>query len=337
MIKLIKNLEHKFDIKVLYLTLYGSYLFGTNDNFSDRDYKGVFISNRDDVLLKRDLDFVSENTNNTNTRNSADDLDVHLDSLHTWLNLLKKGETGAIDVLFSIWDDSTTVFIDEDFKQMIQMNYLKLISKNPQAFVGYCISQCKMYNVKGERYDELVSLQSYLKQEFSNVDTKIGAKHVIPMIKNFIKDKRFKYISHVFADGPHSCGIVTQLEYLDILGKRFPPTASMAYVIDKINNLESSYGSRARAAVDNIDWKALSHALRVILEVEELIGMSFITFPLKERDFVFKVKKGNVPIAEVMAILDEKIKQIDKLMLSTTLAEKQDETFVKKLLLKYYG
>lgn len=333
----LKNIEKKYNIKILYVSLYGSHLFGTNDAFSDIDYKGIYVASKEDILLKRDLDFINQSTNKSNTKNSHEDVDFHLDSLHTWLHLLKKGETGAIDLLFSLWDESSSVYVDADFKDFIKNNYLKLISKNPQAFVGYCISQTKKYNIRGERYNELVKLQNYFKEHHKNMYSKIGETTIHDGIKNFINKEGCKHIGFVIADGPKSSGIVVQLEYLEVLGKKFAPTVSIEYLLAKLVAMEEAYGSRARAASDNVDWKAMSHALRVILEVEELISECFITFPLKQKEYIYKVKQGTIPAVEVIGILEEKIKLIDTLMLDTKLADFQDEAFVKEFILKYYG
>jgi hypothetical protein len=156
-------------------------------------------------------------------------------------------------------------------------------------------------------------------------------------IKDFIKKEQCKHIKFVIADGPKSSGTVVQLEYLEVLGKKFPPTVSISYLLAKLVAMEDSYGSRARAASNNVDWKAMSHALRVILEVEELVSECFITFPLKQKEYIYKVKQGAIPVAEVLEILEEKIGCIDTLMLNTKLADSQDEAFVKELILKYYG
>jgi len=65
----IKDIEKKYNIKILYISLYGSHLFGANDEHSDMDYKGVYIANKEDILFKRDLDFINQGTNKSNKIN----------------------------------------------------------------------------------------------------------------------------------------------------------------------------------------------------------------------------------------------------------------------------
>jgi len=52
--EILKSFENEYNAKVVYVTIYGSKLFGTDNANSDTDYKGIFIPSKKDVLLKRD-------------------------------------------------------------------------------------------------------------------------------------------------------------------------------------------------------------------------------------------------------------------------------------------
>lgn len=54
--KIIKDFEEENNAKIVYITLFGSKLFGTDNPNSDTDYKGIFIPSKRDVLLKRDIE-----------------------------------------------------------------------------------------------------------------------------------------------------------------------------------------------------------------------------------------------------------------------------------------
>lgn len=158
----IKQIEQDYNVTILYITKSGSHLYGTNDENSDTDYKGIFVPSKQDVLLKQDRDYIKLDSNKSNKANTSDDIYIHLDSIYKWLNLVAKGETGAIDTLFSMWIDQSVYHI-EYFTNTIKNNYLKLVTKKPQAFVDYCVSQARKYNVKGERYNELTKFLYLLK------------------------------------------------------------------------------------------------------------------------------------------------------------------------------
>ena len=122
--KLISNFEEEQNCNVVYITKYGSKLYGTDNPNSDTDYKGIYIPNKIDVLLKRDIEHYNFNSNDK-TRNSKDDIDLQLFSIYKFFSLLKKGETGAMDILFSMFRTDTQVHNDENFTQVIMERTIK--------------------------------------------------------------------------------------------------------------------------------------------------------------------------------------------------------------------
>lgn len=58
-IEYIKELEEKYNIKILYVTIYGSRLFGTETEESDIDYRGIYVSTVRDMIMGVELkDFI---------------------------------------------------------------------------------------------------------------------------------------------------------------------------------------------------------------------------------------------------------------------------------------
>lgn len=237
-----------------------------------------------------------------------------------------------MDLLFSLWDERSTLFVDQRFKEAIQANYLKLLSKKPHAFVGYAMSQTRKYNLKGERYDELCTLITKL-ETYPDKSAKLDSFR--EDIAAFLKEKSLHHIAYVYADGPRGATGTDQWEYLEILGKKFVPHVTLAYLVEKLHAMKESYGSRVINTVT--DWKALSHAVRVIEEVAQLLEEKFITFPLRQKEYVYAVKRGKIPLEEVMKNLEKKMAVIDTLQESTDLPESQDEDFVTRLILDYYS
>ena len=67
---------------LLYLTQYGSHLYGTNTENSDLDYRGIFIPKIRDLVLKRDVDEYNTELNMNNIK-----VDVKLFSIHKFIKL----------------------------------------------------------------------------------------------------------------------------------------------------------------------------------------------------------------------------------------------------------
>jgi len=330
------NFEKEYNCKVVYITKYGSKLYGTDNPNSDTDYKGIFIPNREDVLLKRDLEHFNFNSNTNNTKNSKDDIDLQLFSIYKFFNLLKKGETGAIDILFSMFRDDTQVYNDEAFTNIIKKNYTKFYNRNLHSFIGYCVGQSKVYNVRGERFNEL----HLFVEKFNALVKEQGAEKLesmFPLIEEMFTEHPYKYINFVIADTSRGSGAPKQGKYVEVLGKRFLGTVTVQYFAEKITEMEQQFGNRARASAKGVDFKALSHAVRVINEIEELIDDDFITFPLKNRVYITEVKEGKKSLEEVMDYLDTQLTIVQEKLENSDLPERSDEAFIDKLILELVG
>ena len=316
--------------EILYITKSGSQLYGTATPESDTDYKGVFAAPLDKVLLQQDPDHFTYTTGNDTSKNSAEDLDISLDSLHKFRKLISKGETGAIDLLFSIFDPSTTIYIHPGFEALLRANYKKLITSKTHAFVGYCIGQSKRYNVKGARYRELLNWQTHF-DAISNQEAKLG--EFLPEMTTLAKD--YKYITVETKDGSRDGS--RKLQYLTLLGKSFSEEVTIAYVKNHIDDTISIFGNRAKAAEANgVDWKGLSHAVRVALEIEELLTTDFIKFPLTSAPFIKAIKAGELDLSEVMDFLDTKLEEITKCAEACTLPETIDSSVLNNYILQFY-
>ena len=329
----IKEFEKKYNYKVVYVTKYGSKLYGTDNPNSDTDYKGIFIPSKESILLKRDIEHYNFNSNNTNTRNSKDDIDLQLFSIYKWFSLLKKGETGAIDILFSLFREDTQIYNDRDFTQKVMQNYKKFYNKNLHSFLGYCVGQSKLYNVRGERFNELHIFVEY----FNKLAQKRGnekLESMFPLIEEMFDKKRYKYIKFTTAPTSRGSGEVKDGVYIEVLGKRFLGTVSVEYFSKRITEMEEQFGNRARASAKGVDFKALSHAVRVIDEVEELIDSDFITFPLKNRDYILSIKEGKESLEDVMDYIDQKLTIVREKLENSLLPEKSDEEFIDRFLLE---
>ncbi|CAA6816980.1 MAG: Thioredoxin, phage-associated [uncultured Sulfurovum sp.] len=330
---LIKNFEEEQNCQVVYITMYGSKLYGTDNPNSDTDYKGIFIPYKNDVLLKRDLEHYNFNSNEKNTRNSKDDIDLQLFSIYKFFSLLKKGETGAMDILFSMFREDTQIHNDTSFTSIIMENYKKFYNRNLHSFIGYCVGQSKVYNVRGERFNELHSFVKY----FNALVKEQGAnklESMFPQIDELFANNLYKYINYVLADTSRGSGVPKQGKYVEVLGKRFLGTVTVAYFSEKITEMEEQFGNRARASAKGVDFKALSHAVRVIDEVEELIDHAFISFPLKNRVYITSVKEGNEKLEDVMDYIDQKLNTVQEKLELSDLPNRSDEAFIDRLILK---
>ncbi|KPA15004.1 NrdC.11 hypothetical protein, partial [Candidatus Magnetomorum sp. HK-1] len=120
-----------------------------------------------------------------------------------------------------------------------------------------------------------------------------------------------------------------------ICGKMFQESAKIGYVESILKKYYNEYGKRAKLAADNqnIDWKAVSHALRIAYQAKEILTENKISFPLKNADFLLKVKQGNLNyLKNVAPIFDELIDEVESLVKTSTLPERVDRKFWDKFI-----
>lgn len=338
---LIQEFEIQHDVEVVYLIKSGSQLYGTNSKDSDTDYLGLFVPSITAVLLKKDPEHLVVTTGLANSKNTAKDIDIQLWSVYKFLNLIKKGETSALDLLFSLkakHKDEIQVINKQSFTSIILNDFNKFISRDLRAFVGYCLGQAKKYNIKGARYSELEEFYREFKRLHYFTDQTIG--EIESEVRKLIETYDFKYIKLVYARGPKRQGN-DFIWYLEILGRKHALGIIISEFMKRIDRLFNSFGARTLAAANGVDNKALSHATRVILECEELLETGHITFPLKDREFIKEIKYHedlvngeDLNLESLMHYLEVKLDKVNQLLEESSLPDKVEQEVIDVVLRK---
>lgn len=341
-LKQLKEIEEKYNVEVVYCTQSGSKLYGTNGPDSDTDYKFLFVPSINDVLLKKDEPYIKIGTQ-TKVKNGPDDVDFDGSSTYKFFNELKKSETGAMDILFSMFREDTIVYENEEFTDTMKHNYKEFLNSNMKSFIGYALGQTRKFGIKGARYDELddfvkklyVWTDKYLKHK---VDDKDGSwDH----LKKWVAAGNYKYIKFVMAPGPRGSGDYKEIEYLSVLGKLFSGDVTNEYLFDRVGKLYSQFGNRTKTIAKTLsktDFKALGHSLRVALEVQELLETGFIKFPLTYAEELKNVKNGTADVEETMDQIGDVLAHVDDLLEVSDLPAKSNTKFMDQLTLNFvYG
>jgi len=326
------HFENTTNARVIYLTKSGSKLYGTDHKDSDTDFVGLFIPSIEDVLLKKDIPHFKNDTNNSKEKNSKDDIDFILYNVHTFFNNLKNSETGAVDLLFSMFAEEQEIVTEES--NLIKDNYEIFLNKNMKAFIGYAVGQARRFGIKGDRYYDLKQFEGFVNM-LPETDEKLGDYFI--SIKENIKVSEYKYIKFVTAPGPRGSGDYKDIEYISILGKMFEGRVSLSYFKDRFKKFFDQFGNRTKTIAktkEKVDFKAFSHAIRIVSEVEELLETKFIKFPLKDAKLLLDIKLGKYNQNFLEKTLANKMDTVDELLLKSTLPEEPNKEEVEKLLLK---
>ena len=290
---------------------FGSHLYGTATADSDLDYKGVFLPDKESILLNRVPKSYSYNTNNDNaSKNTNEDVDSEIYSLHYFIQLACEGQTVALDMLHA--PENMLFNKHELWDEIVKHRHL-FYTRNLKAFIGYARRQAAKYGVKGSRLSD--------------------AKKVLDLLRQYDETLKLKDIWGALPEGDHiHCDEVdlNGMRIYQVCGKKLQETARIGYVIPILQQFYDSYGQRAKQAERNegIDWKAISHAIRAALQVRQLLTENTITFPLKDAEYLLEVKQGKRDYTtEVAPYLESLMDEVEKLSEQSTLPLKVDRKF----------
>lgn len=307
--------------RLLYLVLFGSELYGTVTSKSDTDLRGIFLPSIESVILGEDKKSLHFSTGDNFSRNCGSDIDIDLWSARHWLTkLLPSGDTGALDLLFSP-SNRDCVFMRDPLLDVAFNNPLRLINTaNNTAYAEYSLSQAKKYGIKGSRLGTLRAAREFVR----NLPDFGG--RLEPYMDDIVRACDGKFCEN---NG----------EFLALCGKMHHKGVPMAEFSARLDADVARYGTRADEAQRNhgVDYKALSHALRALDQMEELFDTGKIVFPLATREKLVRVKRGEIPWPELEQVILARLAEVDAKRANALYVGVYDEAFAKKILLDCYG
>lgn len=285
--------------KTIVKTIAGSHLFGLNTPSSDMDYKGVFQEELKNIVLGKDSKQRIENTNKSDKRNTKDDVDVEMKELRKFIRDCIAGQTYALEMLYC--PDDKIIETSNEWK-FIQTNRQKLTTNNLNPFIGYAFGQSQKYSLRGTRLKEMERVYEWFTQQPPN--SKLF--EVIDTLELSQYTYKETYLHK------HSGQVENQLVCLGIV------LQENKYIKECIPSLKKrlmQYGERSKTNKDNgeVDWKAYSHAFRLVYEWEQLLLEGKLSFPIPNKEFILNVKLGKMPFDEVQDVLFSEFERISKI------------------------
>lgn len=292
--------------------VFGSHLYGLSTPLSDFDYKGVYLPHPYDKFTGDYRDTIKISTGSVNAKNQPGDIDREYISLYKFLSLATDGDTLAIDMLHA---DGSNVLYASPLWNALVLNRKKFYTKNLKALVGYCKHQAAKYGVKGSRIAALRLVIDAISKYKSESYLYEATVDLVPVAE------ASEYVN--FTDCEKS-----GKTFLDVCGKKFENKAKIGYVLDSLQKQLNAAGERALLAEKNegVDWKALSHALRVGYQALHIYKDGDFTYPLEETKIIYSVKKGLVDFSEVSKILEDLIAEVEVAANNSDYPEKIERT-----------
>ncbi len=304
-------------MKTIVKMIYGSHLYGTSTPESNKDFKGVFLPAKKEILLGKFPKSMKQDSKKDSTlKNSPGDIDFEEYSLHYFIHLACEGETVALDMLHA---PENMILEKSQIWDNIVLNRDKFYTKNLKAFIGYAKRQASKYGIKGSRLNDaekvLKFLDAYTYDDYIN-----GVRKMYTIWDNLPTG------DHIIKHPPNENGV----RYYEVCGRKIGETEMITNASAVVSYFVKNYGERARMAAANegIDWKAISHAFRAAYQVKQILLENTIIFPLKEANLLLDIKQGKFDYQTVVAPqLELLIEEVELLSFKSSLPEKVDRTF----------
>lgn len=286
----------------------GSRLHGLNTKDSDTNILHVYIPPVEDLLTRQYSDSFS-------VTNKEEKTEIKNFSLYQYIGMLLGGDTNALDALFSSkgnWIDHCHIWLE------LHENRHRFLSKNMRSMVGYARGMASKYSIKASRLETLQKVLKKLKSVEG--DTKVSE------IANSFSG--FEHVVMGIGDGG--------VRYVEICGRQLQFTAEVKQYIHTIKSALIAYGSRTyinQTKNKGTDWKAMSHALRILLVYERILRYGTFSYPLPETPLLMAVKLGKLEADVVSKMLDEKLDIIERLQEESSLPDSPDEEYANTFIL----
>jgi hypothetical protein len=308
---------------------HGSHLYGTNTPSSDMDYKGVHIPSGRAIILQRAENVIDRMTKRDCTaKNSPADTDDQSYSLQKFFGMLAVGDTVATEILFA----PKPIFTDPDWGK-IQRVGKSLLNRQCKGFVGYCRRQAAKYGIKGSRMAACEDIVALLNRAIMDHGTTAKVETIADDLIIFCATHEFSGIEIITSQAG------TDIPHLEVVDRKVPYTATLKVAQEIYAKVYDNYGARARAAKLNegIDWKAVSHAVRVARQAIELLTTGHITFPRPDAPQLLEIKQGLVPYSAVAEELEALVEQVEVVAETSALPAKSDQRLIDETVLQYYA
>lgn len=321
---------------------FGSTLYGTRTENSDTDYKSIYLPTPREIVLNTYQKSINPNrSKQVNERNTKDDIDVEIFSLDRYTKLLSESQTVAIDMLFAPSEFFKNVDLDNfHIFTEIYNNRDKFLSKEINAFISYAKTQAAKYGLKGFRVAAFRDTLDFL-SEFRDHDT-LSDELIYPKLCKFVykrpQQEPEAKTDLITIDSKTSKNGVTET-YLQVCRKYYPLKAPIKLIRTQIQGKFDEYGKRALMAEKNegIDWKALSHAVRVNSQGIELLNTGRITFPRPDKDLLLQIKTGKHAYKDVEEVILEGFQKLEEAKEKSTLRDKPDLEWIDNFVYNTYA
>lgn len=298
-------------MEVIFEVVYGSRLYGTSTPESDTDYKRVYKPRIADLLLGKKLTITQTkfdaqgNPVGPKDPMPADGVEYSDIPVSIYFDDFVKGQTYAVEMAMEFIKPQ---YADHPFYPINRELVSRFLTRNITPMVGFAKKQVFDYVQRGER---LKVMQEIMKQ-LDALEKKHGAETQLNKVVSgkTLMEAIAKKQNLEMKEQEH--GQVS----LEVNGRSYMENTTIMHLKGQVQKKIDRYGPRTtEASEEAVDWKSLSHAVRVYQQIIELGVYRTITFPRPNTGYLLDIKQGKLPVEDVHLVLNEldaRVKEIEE-------------------------
>lgn len=284
----------------------GSYLYGTNTPLSDRDYLGVYLNTKEELLGLQTSEELTQNveSKSENGRNTKDAVDCKFYELRKFCSLALKCNPTILEILFV--NRENILEITPEGEELLKLKKEFLSRHLCNSFMGYAIAQERKAFIKSDNIKQIESLYSLL-TIYSKVIQSMTMNELIKKDHSLgmeIERRIIRYKNEQ-NDDMFSCGDL-----------KFSMNVLVKKLIDSLKlRLDKASWRKDGILQYGLDYKFLSHNVRLMMEGMELLKTKDLILPLQYRELIKTIKEGkmdNNEIIKMMQQLKENFRELEK-------------------------
>jgi len=220
----------------------------------------------------------------------------------------------------------------DEWREMIA-NRHRLLTRKAASFVGYVRTQSNKYGIRGSRVAAARAALALLTDALARHGTTAKLERLKDEILSFVGEH--DHTAVLVIDNP-STG--RPMPHWEVCGRKMPYSASIKNAHGVLQRMVEEYGQRALMAEtqQGLDWKALSHAVRIGSQALDLLESGTITVPLPNAGHLLDIKTGKLPYREVADEIDDYLVRVEAAAENSQLPAEPDHPWVEEFVYRVY-
>lgn len=300
---------------LLFSTRYGSHLFGNHRPDSDTDWKHIVLPPISSLLLGETPRNVVVKTNVTEgVRNTRQDVDIEYIPLHVFARDFLSGQTYALELAYAVEYTAADQQIHEPrFVEFCRELRARFLTNNIYAMSRYCAGMAELYEDKAERMRAAEAVYAVL-HKFPK-EAKI--EDFVEPFESEMREVATRFPKYVAITTYERDKKGTLAPCLDLLGRSLHYTGTFYYWGGVVAGLILKYGKRTReiASDGKRDWRAMTHAVRIVHEGIELMRGNDLVFPFEATycDYLRSIRRGEHSYEDITQVIVEGLEELTRL------------------------